>query len=226
MLDASTTRPLRRQSILDPSVRPSRLEDEDEGHKRRNVPTQELFTTRETNVLPESSLVESPVSVELRTNIKIPDPVTFAQLFTSYFASRFSRSEDHIGLTIEHGKLLMIGGSMKPAYFLTITSLSMLTPSHNRRHSATISKWLETNIGVQQTRGIIRFVDPGKSNYANGGFTFAPGPLGSCSVDEDNSTYTGEHTPPRRRSSILGSLSSRRTSGYSSRNSSFSSQKE
>ncbi|OLL22358.1 hypothetical protein NEOLI_003933 [Neolecta irregularis DAH-3] len=118
MLDASATRPPRRHSILDPSVRTPRPEDEEEAPKRRNVPTQELFSAKDTNVLPEFSAVESPVSVELRTNIKIPDPITFAQLLTTYFATRFGRSEDQVGLTIEHGKLLMIGGSMKPGICL------------------------------------------------------------------------------------------------------------
>ncbi|ODQ54743.1 Tautomerase/MIF [Saitoella complicata NRRL Y-17804] len=143
----------------------------------------------------------SAVWIELRTNVKIPDSVFFAKALSSYIAQKFNRSEEQIGVTIEHGKLLLLGGTLDPAYFLTVTSLSMLTPTHNRRHAATMSNWLAENLGVQPDRGYLRFVDPGRANYAGNGMTYQTG------VEEYRaSDVADEGTPGGRKGSIFGNL--------------------
>ncbi|BFZ63303.1 hypothetical protein YB2330_004425 [Saitoella coloradoensis] len=143
----------------------------------------------------------SAIWIELRTNVKIPDSVFFAKSLSSYIAQKFNRSEEQIGVTIEHGKLLLLGGTLDPAYFLTVTSLTMLTPTHNRRHAATMANWLAENLGVHPERGFIRFVDPGRANYAGNGMTYQTG------VEEYRaSDVADEGTSGGRKGSIFGNL--------------------
>lgn len=54
---------------------------------------------------------------------------------------------------------------------LTITALTMISPTCNKRNAALISDWINSNLGVAANRGYIRFVDPDIANYAIGGVT-------------------------------------------------------
>ena len=64
-----------------------------------------------------------------------------------------------------------MGGTFDGCYFLTITSLSSISPTCNKRNVALISDWLNTNLGVSSSRGYIRFVEQCSANYAMGGVT-------------------------------------------------------
>ena len=66
---------------------------------------------------------------------------------------------------------MMMGGTFDGCYFLTITSLSLISPTCNKRNTALISEWLSANLGVPSSRGFIRFVEPDAGNYAMGGIT-------------------------------------------------------
>jgi len=66
---------------------------------------------------------------------------------------------------------MIMGGTFDGCYFLTITSLSSISPTCNKRNAALISEWLSANLGVPITRGFIRFVEPDADDYAMGGIT-------------------------------------------------------
>lgn len=66
---------------------------------------------------------------------------------------------------------MIMGGTFDGCYFLTITSLSSISPTCNKRNVALISEWLSANLGVSSSRGYIRFVEPDAGNYAIGGVT-------------------------------------------------------
>lgn len=64
-----------------------------------------------------------------------------------------------------------MGGTFEGCYFLTITSLTSISPTCNKRNVALISEWISTNLGVPSSRGYIRFVELDIANYAIGGMT-------------------------------------------------------
>lgn len=66
---------------------------------------------------------------------------------------------------------MIMGGTFDGCYFLTITSLSSISPTCNKRNVALLSEWLNTNLGVPSSRGYIRFVEPDSADYAMGGVT-------------------------------------------------------
>jgi hypothetical protein len=66
---------------------------------------------------------------------------------------------------------MIMGGSFEGTYFVTITSVSMISPTVNKRNAAVISDWMNKHLGVPPNRGYIRFVDPEFANFATGGFT-------------------------------------------------------
>lgn len=66
---------------------------------------------------------------------------------------------------------MILGGTYDGAYFLTVTSLSSISPTCNKRNAALIADWLNTNLGVAPERGYIRFVEPSVADYATAGST-------------------------------------------------------
>jgi Macrophage migration inhibitory factor (MIF) len=86
-------------------------------------------------------------------------------------AKRYGRTEDTVCVSIDHSACMIMGGTYDGSYLLTITSLSMISPTCNKRNAALISDWMSNNLGVSVGRGYIRFVDPEFANYAIGGFT-------------------------------------------------------
>lgn len=86
-------------------------------------------------------------------------------------AKRFGKPEDSVCVSIDHSACIVMGGTFEGSYMLTITALTMISPTCNKRNAALISDWVNSNLGVAATRGYIRFVDPGAANYAIGGVT-------------------------------------------------------
>lgn len=74
-------------------------------------------------------------------------------------------------MSIEHSACIVMGGTFEGSYMLTITALTMISPTCNKRNAALISDWVNSNLGVSANRGYIRFVDPDIANYAIGGVT-------------------------------------------------------
>ena len=76
-----------------------------------------------------------------------------------------------MALSVDHASCMIMGGTYGGCYLLTITSLTSVSPTCNKRNVALISEWLNTQLGVPPSRGYIRFVEPEAANFAFGGFT-------------------------------------------------------
>lgn len=111
------------------------------------------------------------VWVEMKTNVILENEFDFIKSLSEVIAKRFSRTEETIAVSIDHSSCMMMGGTFDGCYFLTITSLSFISPTCNKRNTALISEWLSANLGVPSSRGFIRFVEPDAGNYAMGGIT-------------------------------------------------------
>ncbi|KAF8437857.1 Tautomerase/MIF superfamily [Terfezia claveryi] len=111
------------------------------------------------------------VWVEMKTNVILENEFDFIKSFSQVIAKRFSRTEETVAVSIDHSSCMMMGGTFDGCYFLTITSLSFISPTCNKRNTALISEWLSANLGVPSSRGFIRFVEPDAGNYAMGGIT-------------------------------------------------------
>lgn len=66
---------------------------------------------------------------------------------------------------------MIMGGTYGGCYLLTITSLTSISPTCNKRNVALISEWINSQLGVPPSRGYIRFVEPETANFAFGGYT-------------------------------------------------------
>ncbi|KAF8419315.1 Tautomerase/MIF superfamily [Tirmania nivea] len=111
------------------------------------------------------------VWVEMKTNVILENEFDFIKSFSQVIAKRFSRTEETVAVSIDHSSCMMMGGTFDGCYLLTITSLSFISPTCNKRNVALISEWLSANLGVPSSRGFIRFVEPDAGNYAMGGIT-------------------------------------------------------
>lgn len=103
---------------------------------------------------------------------------------------------------------MVMGGTYEGSYLLTITSLTMISPTCNKRNAALISDWIGNQLGVSVSRGYIRFVDPEFSNYAVGGFTV----LDLMEKEELSRTGSTEKAAILREKSAKRSMSRHRSS--------------
>ncbi|RPA83036.1 Tautomerase/MIF [Ascobolus immersus RN42] len=137
----------------------------------------------------------APVLVELKTNVILEDEFNFTKQLSAVFAKRFSRGEDTVGISVNHSCCMILGGTYDGAYFLTITSLSSISPTCNKRNAALIAEWLNTNLGVAPERGYIRFVEPSVADYATAGSTILD------MMEKDEMQRTGSRAASRTGSS-------------------------
>lgn len=118
-------------------------------------------------------------------------------------AKRYNRDEETVCITLNHSAVIIMAGTFDGAYILTITSVSMISPSVNKRNSAVMTEWFSHNLGVPGNRGFIRFVDPDVSNYAIGGVTM----LDLMEKEEKARTGLTERTELVREKSVVRSMS-------------------
>lgn len=122
-------------------------------------------------------------------------------------AKRYGKSEDSVCVSIEHSACIVMGGTFEGSYMLTITALTMISPTCNKRNTVLISDWINNNLGVAATRGYIRFVDPDAANYAVGGVTM----LDLMEKEELARTGTADKTGVIRDKSLKASMSRHRS---------------
>jgi len=160
----------------------------------------EVFALREQGpAVPRSA----GVCVELKTNIILERDFEFAKALSEMIAKRYDRSEKEVCVTLDHSACMIMGGTFEGTYILTITSVSLISPTVNKRNAALITEWLAVNLGVPGDRGYIRFVDPDFSNYATGGVTV----LDQMEKEEISRTGTKERTGILREKSLKRSAS-------------------
>ncbi|KAI5844448.1 Tautomerase/MIF superfamily [Morchella snyderi] len=164
----------------------------------------EVFAVRETGpVVPTSA----GVWVELKTNVILENEFEFAKSLSEMIAKRYGRTEETVCVSIDHSACMVMGGTFDGSYMLTITSLSMISPTCNKRNAALISEWINNNLGVVGARGYIRFVDPDFANYATGGTTM----LDLMEREELTRTGAAEKAGIIREKSVKRSMSRHRS---------------
>jgi phenylpyruvate tautomerase PptA (4-oxalocrotonate tautomerase family) len=84
---------------------------------------------------------------------------------------RYNHDEASVCVAVQHSACMITGGTFDGTYMLTITSVSLISPTVNKRNAALITEWLAANLGVPPHRGYIRFADTDFANYAVGGYT-------------------------------------------------------
>ncbi|KAF2085560.1 hypothetical protein K490DRAFT_13356, partial [Saccharata proteae CBS 121410] len=115
---------------------------------------------------------DSPVIVELKTNVIIKDEYTMVTDLSYQLSQRYQRPESAIMVTLHHSACLLLGGSFDPAYILSITALpTQLQPVTNKRNAALLQTFMADVLGVTMTRGIIRFQGLAEENMATNGRT-------------------------------------------------------
>lgn len=111
-------------------------------------------------------------TLELTTNVKIPDLKAFALEFSKFGAEILGKPEKYISTNVRYNEFQTFNGTLEPAFTLTVVSLDNLNAEANERYSKAIFDFLNTKLGVQGDRGYVTFVDPGRSFLGHQGVTF------------------------------------------------------
>ncbi|KAF8744984.1 hypothetical protein AX14_011996 [Amanita brunnescens Koide BX004] len=110
--------------------------------------------------------------LNLVTNVKIPDPKAFALEFSKFGGEVLGKPENFMSASYTYNDTLTFGGSLDPAFQLTITSLFNINAEVNQQYARKISVFLKEKLGVSDDRGYITFFDPGAENIGYKSTTF------------------------------------------------------
>jgi Macrophage migration inhibitory factor (MIF) len=92
--------------------------------------------------------------------------------FSNQLSTRYQRPEASIMIDVTHSACMMLAGSFEPTYTLTITALAAnIQPATNKRNTALLQHWMEENLGVEPSRGVVKFVAVPEENLATNGVT-------------------------------------------------------
>lgn len=92
---------------------------------------------------------------------------------------------------LRHSACMMYGGSVDPAYFMSIFALPLLLqPTTNKRNTALIQKHMEEALGVNPSRGLVRFVPTNDEHLGYSGNTVA-GQIEETEKSQGHSSSTG-----------------------------------
>ncbi|KAK5707065.1 hypothetical protein LTR17_021022 [Elasticomyces elasticus] len=97
------------------------------------------YTDAEVRTVRERVQRESPLIVELKTNVIIKDEVTFAMDLSDHFAQRHNRPDPSLVVEVDHSACLALGDTFDPCYIFNITTLPFeMGPTINKRNAALI----------------------------------------------------------------------------------------
>ncbi len=142
--------------------------------KRRSQYFEEQFSYKDGAMPHSKEKVQrnSPIMVDLRTNVIIKDEFTLVTDLTLHLAQRYTRPEACIMIKVDHSACLALGGNFDPCYFLAINSVpSTVGPTTNKRNAAIIQGFLADILSVPPERGIITFRAVKEENLAMNGTT-------------------------------------------------------
>ncbi|KAF8228409.1 Tautomerase/MIF [Tricholoma matsutake] len=111
-------------------------------------------------------------TLQLTTNVKIPDLKAFTLEFSKFGAEILGKPEKYISIIIQYNEFQTFSGTFDPTFSLTITSLDNLNPEANERYSKAIFDFFRSKLGIQGDRGYVTFIDPGRSFMGYNGVTF------------------------------------------------------
>ncbi|KAA8628991.1 hypothetical protein SMACR_06447 [Sordaria macrospora] len=130
------------------------------------------FSISEVSPAKERIRGDAIVMAEVKTNVIISDEFTFITELSYHLSSRYQRPVSSIVVTLHHGACMLFGGTFDPAYVISVSALpSHLQPTTNKRNAALIQKHLEEAIGVNPSRGLLKFVPVPEDCLASGGIT-------------------------------------------------------
>ncbi|TEB31348.1 Tautomerase/MIF [Coprinellus micaceus] len=112
-------------------------------------------------------------SLDLTTNVAIPNEREFVLEFSKFAADTLSKPETYISINVKHNPNLTFGGTFDPAFLLTIVSLGNINPEKNEKYSKQLFEFFKEKLGISGDRGYILFNDPGNSYLGYQGTTFA-----------------------------------------------------
>ncbi|KAL7795744.1 Tautomerase/MIF superfamily [Trichoderma ceciliae] len=161
----------------------------------------------------ETVLREALVYAQVKTNkTQIENEHYFLTTFSHQLAARYNRYPSSTVVSLHHSQCLLFGGSLHPAYTLTITALPCeVQPATNKRNAAVLQKHMEAVLRVPPSRGMVRFIPAAEECLAWGGKTVAGRISDAAARDRDVTTREGEGVKVQERR-ILKSLSLRRSS--------------
>ncbi|KKF96864.1 Macrophage migration inhibitory factor (MIF) [Ceratocystis platani] len=101
----------------------------------------------------------SMVMVDLLTNVHIEKECPVLEELTIQISKRYKRPVSSIAISLRHGACMVYGGSMDPAYILTLyAEPSQVLEATNRRNTILLQRVLRDTLTVPPSRGTIRFV--------------------------------------------------------------------
>ncbi|KAF2396441.1 Tautomerase/MIF [Trichodelitschia bisporula] len=168
----------------------------DSAAKKRVEYFEDEFAYKEDHVshVKERVRRESPVVVELRSNVIIKDEYAVITGLSSYLAQRYRRSEAHIHLTVEHSLCMLMGGTFDPTYVLAISTIPVdVQPVTNKRNAYLLQQYVAELLQVPPERGVVRFMAIPEERLATRGTTV----FGE--IERQEKIHTEETTPSIRR---------------------------
>ncbi|KAL7962726.1 Tautomerase/MIF superfamily [Trichoderma compactum] len=155
---------------------------------------------------------EALIYAQVKTNVKVESEHHFLTAFSHHLAARYNRYPSSTVISVHHGQCLLFGGSLDPAYTLTITALaSEVQPATNKRNAAVLQKHLEAVLRIPPARGMVRFIPVAEECLAWGSKTVA-GRLSEAVAGDGDGEGERSKVQERRR---LKALSLKRTSPMS-----------
>ncbi|KAF8968326.1 Tautomerase/MIF superfamily [Flammula alnicola] len=114
-------------------------------------------------------------TLNLITNVKIPDAKAFALELSKFGADTLHKPEAYISVIVTYNETLTFGGTFDPAFSLRIDSLDNINEKANEGYSKAFFKFFDEKLGTgaKGNRGYITFIDPGRANMGHESTTFA-----------------------------------------------------
>ncbi|PKK49538.1 hypothetical protein CI102_4935 [Trichoderma harzianum] len=147
---------------------------------------------------------EALIYAEVKTNVE--NEQQFLTVFSHHLAARYNRYPSSIVISLHHSQCLLFGGSMDPAYTLTITALaSEVQPATNKRNAAVLQKHLEAVLRVPPARGMVRFIPVAEESLAWGSKTVA-GRISEAVAGDGDGEKERNKVQERRRLKVCGDM--------------------
>ncbi|KAF5228095.1 hypothetical protein FANTH_14609 [Fusarium anthophilum] len=168
--------------------------------RKRSDVFEEAFGSKHTQDPGDQIRNESPVLVEIKTNIE--DEFTFITELSEYLALRYNRPASSIVMTVQHGICIQFGKGSDSCYTMTIEALARdVQTTTNKRNIALFQRHMEQALRIPPSKGFLRFVPLAEDCAGWKGNTLA-GHI--TEVIEETHAMTerrGSIRAPRRRSS-------------------------
>ncbi|KAH0541973.1 hypothetical protein FGG08_003605 [Glutinoglossum americanum] len=173
--DMSILRPMERGAPGDAALiaMVQRGDAEKQLSRKRSQFYGEVFAVREgSGSARERITKDSMVMADVRTNVIVENEFAFVTGFSNQLSTRYQRPETSIMIDVTHSACMMLAGSFEPTYVLTITALKThIQPATNKRNTALLQQWMTENLGVEASRGIVKFAAIPEENLATNGVT-------------------------------------------------------